>query len=70
MQAARGPMRLSGSDSGLWTRFWIMGLFPVAYIGANTDHTRSAFGRYVAEAVFWTPAALLPGQWYRVEARQ
>ncbi|MBS9403911.1 hypothetical protein KG088_09745 [Halomonas sp. TRM85114] len=57
----RGGMPVSGSDSGLWTRFRIFGLIPVARIGGNPDHTRSAFGRYVAEAVIWTPAALLPG---------
>ncbi|MDO8863212.1 hypothetical protein Q6D67_16015 [Haliea sp. E1-2-M8] len=57
----RGWMPLSGSDSGLWTRFRIFGLIPVARPGGTPDHTRSAFGRYVAEAVVWTPAALLPG---------
>lgn len=57
----RGGMPLSGSDSGLWTRFRIFGLIPVARLGGTADHTRSAFGRYVAEAVVWTPAALLPG---------
>lgn len=65
MAAQRGPMRLSGSDSGSpatsWTRFWMMGLLPVARIGGTRDHRRAAFGRYAAEAVFWTPAALLPG---------
>lgn len=61
MRARRGLMRLSGSDSQRWTRFWLMGLLPVARLGGDPDHTRSAFGRYVAEAVFWTPAALLPG---------
>ncbi|GGC59644.1 DUF6544 family protein [Marinobacter halophilus] len=61
MRARRGLMRLSGSDSQRWTRFWLMGLLPVARLGGDQDHTRSAFGRYVAEAVFWTPAALLPG---------
>jgi hypothetical protein len=45
-----------------------MGLIPVARIGGSRDHARSAFGRYVAEAVFWTPAALLPGQGVRWEA--
>lgn len=58
-----GGMPVSGSDSGLWTRFRIFGLIPVARVGAAPDHTRSAFGRYVAEAVAWTPAALLPGPW-------
>ncbi|GGD78704.1 DUF6544 family protein [Lacimicrobium alkaliphilum] len=61
MQARRGWMTLSGSDSNSWTRFWLMGLIPVARLGGDTDHTRSAFGRYVAEAVFWSPASVLPG---------
>ena len=65
MAARRGAMRLSGSDAaaagGSWTRFWLMGLIPVARAGGTSDHRRSAFGRYVAEAAFWTPAALLPG---------
>ncbi len=60
MRARRGLMRLSGSDSQRWTRFWLMGLLPIARLGGDTDHTLSAFGRYVAEAVFWTPAAVLP----------
>ena len=61
MRARRGLMRLSGSDSQRWTRFWLLGLLPIARLGGGPDHSRSAFGRYVAEAVFWTPAALLPG---------
>ncbi len=68
MRAGRGAMRASGSDSGRWTRFWVMGLAPVARSGGTSDHARSAFGRYVSEAVFWTPAALLPGQGVRWEA--
>ncbi|OOY15691.1 DUF6544 family protein [Thioclava sp. DLFJ4-1] len=61
MSGGTGGMRLSGSDSAKWTRFWIAGLAPVARFGGSADHKRSAFGRYVAEAVFWTPAAVLPG---------
>ncbi|WP_296932028.1 DUF6544 family protein [uncultured Marinobacter sp.] len=61
MSAHRGLLGISGSDTDQWTRFWLMGLFPVARAGGDADHARSAFGRYVAEAVFWTPAALLPG---------
>lgn len=57
----RGGMPLSGSDSGSWTRFRVFWLIPVARLGGDPDHTRSAFGRYVAEAVIWSPAALLPG---------
>ncbi|MEJ2362198.1 MAG: hypothetical protein P8Z75_12350 [Gammaproteobacteria bacterium] len=59
-----GWLPVSGSDAGSptnsWTRFRILGLIPVARMGGDQDHLRSAFGRYVAEAVFWTPAALLP----------
>ena len=61
MFAGSGLMRMSGSDSGRWTRFWLAGLAPVARFGGDPDHTRSAFGRYAAEAAFWTPAAILPG---------
>ncbi|MDF1722714.1 MAG: hypothetical protein P1U65_18735 [Minwuia sp.] len=61
MSGGSGLRRLSGSDSGNWTRFWMAGLTPVARFGGDPDHARSAFGRYVAEAAFWTPAALLPG---------
>jgi hypothetical protein len=57
----RGGLPVSGSDSGRWTRFRLLWLIPVARLGGTADHTRSAFGRYVAEAVFWTPAAVLPG---------
>lgn len=60
MRARRGLMRLSGSDSHSWTRFWLMGLLPIARLGGDVDHSLSAFGRYVAEAVFWSPAAVLP----------
>ena len=61
MTAGQGIFRLSGSDSGRWTRFRLGGLLPVARFGGTPDHRRSAFGRYVSEAVFWTPAAVLPG---------
>lgn len=56
----RGGMPISGSDTGKWTRFRIFGLIPVARQGGDPDHTRSAYGRYVGEALIWTPAALLP----------
>lgn len=57
----RAGMPVSGSDGAAWTRFRIFWLIPVARMGGTPDHARAAFGRYVAEAVFWTPAALLPG---------
>jgi len=64
----KGSMPVSGSDSGSWTRFRIFGLIPVARMGGDSDHMRSAFGRYVAEAVFWTPAAFLPNPGLKWEA--
>ncbi len=56
-----GVVPVSGSDTGRWTRFRVLGLIPVARMGGDPDHERAAYGRYVAEAVFWTPAAVLPG---------
>lgn len=55
------------NDVASWSRFWLFGIAPVARAGNNDDHARSAFGRYIAEAVFWTPAALLPGDDVRWE---
>jgi hypothetical protein len=60
MSAGTGLKAISGSDSAGWTRFWLAGLVPVARAGGTPDHTLSGFARYVSEAVFWTPAALLP----------
>jgi hypothetical protein len=68
MHATKGLLHMSGSDTESWTRFWLMGFIPVARFGGTPDHTRSALGRYAAEAVFWTPAALLPGPGIRWEA--
>jgi hypothetical protein len=63
---------ISGSDAAengeSWSRFRILGIVPVARAGGSADHARAAFGRYVAEAVFWTPAALLPGENIRWQA--
>jgi hypothetical protein len=69
LNAGDGMMRVSGSDvaenNNSWSRFWLLGIAPVARAGGNKDHVRSAFGRYVAEALFWTPAAVLPGDHVR-----
>ncbi len=58
----------AADDSSSWSRFWVLGVAPVARAGDNADHARAAFGRHVAEAVFWTPAALLPGEHVRWRA--
>lgn len=71
MSSPSAHLGVSGSDSATWTRFWLGGLVPVARLGGDADHARSAFGRYAAEAVFWTPAAVLPGPtatWEAVDA--
>lgn len=60
MSGGSGFMTISGSDSAGWTRFWLAGLVPVARVGGTLDHALSGFARGVSEAVFWTPAALLP----------
>jgi hypothetical protein len=75
VRAGNGLTRFDGSDGFAgersWTRFWFWNLVPVARIGDNPDHLRSAFGRAVAEAAFWSPAALLPRAnvvWSEVDA--
>jgi hypothetical protein len=63
---------ITGSDGATpdesWTRFWLFGLVPIVRVGGNDDHHRSAFGRVVAEAAFWAPASLLPGDTVRWES--
>ncbi len=74
-RAGSAGLRIAGSD-GLaegtgWTRFWLLGLLPVVRAQGARDMARSAAGRAVAEAVFWTPGALLPGPtvtWTGVDA--
>ena len=64
--AGEGIVTFAGSDAaypkGSWTRFWLLGLLPIARLGDNSDHKRSSFGRYMSEAVFWLPSALLPSE--------
>lgn len=62
MSAGSGAMRVSGSDSASWTRFWLAGVIPVARSGGTADHTLSGFGRYMSEAIFWSPASVLPSE--------
>jgi len=64
--AAKGWMRITGSDGLIddrsWTRFRLLGMLPAVRVGNDPDHLQSAFGRLVAEAAFWTPGFLLPRQ--------
>ncbi len=66
---------ISGTDAAVgarsWSRFRLFGLVPVGRAGGDSDHLRSSFGRFLAEAVFWCPAALLPAddiRWTAVDA--
>lgn len=63
---------ITGSDGATpdesWTRFWLFGLVPIVRVGDDGNHHRSAFGRVVAEAAFWAPASLLPGDTVRWES--
>jgi hypothetical protein len=62
-QMQSGLMRVSGSDGLVagspWTRFWLMGLLPVANERASRDLLRSAVFRSAMEGI-WVPASLLP----------
>lgn len=72
-QVATGPwpLGLAGSDGAIagrsWTRFRMAGLVPVARVGDDPDHLRSSFGRYISDAIIWTPAALMPSSTVRWE---
>lgn len=71
VRVGRGASHLVGSDAafpgGSWTRFWLAGLIPVARLGDDADHALSSFGRCMAEAIFWSPGALLPSDTVRWE---
>jgi hypothetical protein len=73
LRAGDGLIRISGSDGFsrdiAWTRFWLMNAIPIVRAGGTDDYARAAYGRVVAEAVFWAPAALLPSDSVAWEAR-
>lgn len=76
VKTGRGPMVVTGSDGFYhdksWSRFWLMHSIPLGRAGGHSphraDHHRAAFGRLVAEAAFWSPAALLPSDTVKWEA--
>jgi hypothetical protein len=68
-----GAMAITGSDAlfrgQAWTRFWILGLIPVAQELTSADLVRSAAFRAAVEGAVWLPASLLPEngvQWQQV----
>jgi hypothetical protein len=58
-----GAIRISGSDALVdgeaWTRFFLLGLVPVANVRSSPDLVRSAAFRSAVEGI-WAPASLLP----------
>jgi len=77
VKSGRAELVLTGFD-GLyenksWSRFWFMQSIPVGRAGGRSsnqeDHRRASFGRLVAEATFWSPAALLPSENVRWQAQ-
>ena len=60
-----GWMHISGSDALVdgtaWTRFWLMGLVPIANAQSSADLVRSAAFRSAMEPI-WAPASLLPAR--------
>jgi hypothetical protein len=63
-QMKSGLMRISGSDALVggkaWSRFWLLGLVPVANAHNSPDVARSAAFRSAMESI-WVPPSLLPG---------
>jgi len=76
VKTGRGSMVVTGSDgfyqNKSWSRFWLMHSIPLGRAGGRSahseDHRRAAFGRLVAEAVFWSPGSLLPSETVSWEA--
>jgi hypothetical protein len=62
-QMKSGLMRISGSDALVegvgWSRFWLLGLVPVANVRGGSDVARSASFRSAMESI-WVPPSLLP----------
>jgi hypothetical protein len=59
-----GLMTITGSDALVaqeaWTRFWLLGLVPVANERTSPDIMRSAQFRAAVEGAMWIPPSLLP----------
>ena len=59
-----GALTISGSDALVageaWTRFFLMGLIPVANVRSSPDLVRSAQFRGAIEGALWLPSTMLP----------
>lgn len=59
-----GAMMITGSDALVdgeaWTRFWLLGLVPVAQDRSSGDLVRSAQFRAAVESALFLPTSLLP----------
>lgn len=59
-----GALSITGSDALVdgeaWTRFWLLGLVPVAQESSSPDLVRSAQFRSAVESALSLPASLLP----------
>lgn len=59
-----GPISIVGSDAlvggDAWTRFWLLGLVPVAQEQTSPNLVRSAQFRAAVESGLWLPTNLLP----------
>jgi hypothetical protein len=59
-----GALTVTGSDALVagegWTRFWLLGLVPVAHVRSSRDLVRSAQFRAAVEGALWLPPTLLP----------
>jgi hypothetical protein len=68
-----GAMTITGSDALVggqaWTRFWLLGLLPIANVSSSPDMVRSAQFRGAVEGALWLPTTMLPesgAQWEQV----
>ena len=66
-----GAMSITGSDAlaggEAWTRFFLLGLIPVANVRSARDLVRSAQYRGAIEGALWLPSTMLPEQGARWE---
>ena len=60
MSGGNGAVRMAGSDSAAWTRFWLCGLAPVARFGGNPDFIAFTTSCRSVSAMIMTTGNRLP----------